>query len=76
MKNGSKRTMRARADPHQRRHPDARTDGRQTPRVPSRDLKTRKEPMSSIWHLPVLKPKSVIWSGLRTTSSTPNIILG
>ena len=42
----------------------------------ARDLKTRKEPMSSIWHLPVQKPKSVIWSGLRTTTSTPNIILG
>ena len=76
MKNGSKRTTCARADPDQCRHPDARTGGRRTPRVPSRDLKTRKEPMSSIWHLPVRKPKPVTWSGLRTTTSMQNIILG
>ena len=66
----------ARADPDQCPHPDARTGGRRMPRVPSRDLKTRKELMSSMWHLPVRKSKSVIWSGLRTTTSTPNIILG
>ena len=74
MQNGSKRTMRVR-----RSGPvpsPGATGGRRMPRVPSRDLKTRKEPMSSIWHLPVLKPKSVISSGLRTTISTPNIILG
>ena len=76
MQNGSKRTMRARQSDRYR-HPDAPTGGRRAPRVPSqRALKTRKEPMRSIWHLPVLKPKSVIPSGLRTTISTPNIILG
>ena len=74
MKNGSKRTMRARRSGPVL-SPDARTGGRRTPRVPSQDLKTRKEPMSSIWHLRVLKPKSVMPSGLRTTISTPNIIL-
>ena len=72
MQNGSKRTMRVRRSGPVR-HP---IGGRRMLRVPSRDLKTRKEPMNSIWHLPVRKPKSVIWSGLRTTISTPNIILG
>ena len=40
-----------------------------------RALKTRKETMSGIWRSPVLKPKSAIRSGQRTTTSTPNIIL-
>ena len=74
MQNGSKRTMRARRSgpvPSGAQPVDVE---RHASRVKS--LKTRKEPMSSIWHLPVLKPKSVIPSGLRTTISTPNIILG
>ena len=45
------------------------------PSAPSqRALKTRKETMSGIWRSPALKPKSVTWSGQRTTTSTPNII--
>ena len=44
-------------------------------RSESRTLKTRKETMSGIWRSPVLKPKSAIRSGQRTTTSTPNIIL-
>ena len=59
MKNGSKRTMRARRSgpvPSPRAQPvDAERHASR-----AKILKTRKEPMSSIWHLPVLKPKSVI----------------
>ena len=39
------------------------------------NFKTRKEPMSGIWHLPVRKPKSVIRSGRRTTTSPQHVNL-
>jgi hypothetical protein len=54
----------------------ARSGGHRVPLAPSRALKPRKETMSGIWRSPALKLKSVIRSGQRTTTNTPNIILG
>jgi hypothetical protein len=66
------------ANPDGQRHLlHARSGGHRVPLAPSRrDLKPRKETMSSIWRSPAPKPKSATRSGPRITTSTPNIILG
>src|ERR1700733_13181720 len=66
------------ANPDGQRHLlHARSSGHRVPPAPSRrDHKPRKETMSGTWRLPALKPKTATRSGQRTTTSTPNIILG